>query len=105
MIVESEAASAAARRVAVRIANDRIRASAERLRFEEDQRVPFVCECGNARCLDTVMLTVSAYAAVREGRRRFLLVSGHEDAAEERVVENRRGSGYLVVEWLAEPAA
>jgi hypothetical protein len=49
----------AERSVSVRAANDRICASAVRLRFEDDQRVPFVCECGDARCLGTVMLTLA----------------------------------------------
>ena len=97
LIVESEA-KAAARSASVRSANDRIRASAERLKFADDQRVPFVCECGNAHCLATVMLTLAAYAGVREDGRRFLLLAGHEDVAQERVVEDGRARGYVVVE-------
>lgn len=98
--MESETADAVARSASVRSANDRIRASAERLRFEDDQRVPFVCECGNADCLSTVMLTLATYAAVREDRFRFLLLAGHEKPADERVVEDGRVLGYVVVERL-----
>jgi hypothetical protein len=95
--MESEAA-VIARSGAVRSANDRIRGSAERLRFENDQRVPFVCECGNADCLATVMVTLTAYASVREDARRFLLLAGHENVAAERVVDDGHALGYVVVE-------
>jgi hypothetical protein len=101
--VGSEAASAAAQGATVRIANDRIRAAAERLRFEDDQRVPFLCECSDARCLAAVMVTLAAYAALREDRRHFLLVAGHENLAEERVLDDRCASGYIVVERVEEP--
>jgi hypothetical protein len=90
---------------AVRAANDRIRASAIRLKFEDDQRVPFVCECGDARCLATVMLTLAVFARLREGRCRFVLVPGHENVAEEQVTEDRRELGYVVVERLASSRA
>jgi hypothetical protein len=93
----------AERSAAVRAANDRICASAVRLKFEDDQRVPFVCECANARCLGTVMLTLAAYARLHQERRRFVLLPGHENAAEERVTEDRRDLGYVVVERLADP--
>jgi hypothetical protein len=74
-----------------------------RLRFEDDQRVPFVCECGNVRCLGTVMLTLAVFAHLREERLWFVLVPGHENPAEERVTEERRDLGYVVVERLARP--
>lgn len=96
--MESGTASAAARSASARTANERIRASAERLKFQDDQRVPFLCECGDTRCSGTVMLSLAAYALVREDRRRFLLLSGHEDAVEERVVDDRCALGYVVVE-------
>jgi len=49
-----------------------------------------------------VMVTLPAYGAVREGRSRFVLLLGHENAAEERVVDGG-GRGYVVVEKLAHP--
>jgi hypothetical protein len=95
-------ATTAARSASVRDANDRICASAVRLRFADDQRVPFACECGDTGCLATVMLTLAAYGAVREDRCRFLLLLGHENAAEERVIVDEGGRGYVVVEKLAD---
>jgi hypothetical protein len=71
------------------------------LKFADDQRVPFFCECGDARCLGMVMVTLAAYGAVREDRCRCLLLLGHENAAVERVVVGGRGRGYVVTEKLA----
>ncbi len=48
------------------------------------------------------MLTLAAYGAVREDRCRFLLLLGHENAAEERVIVDEGGRGYVVVEKLAD---
>jgi hypothetical protein len=90
-------AAIAERRAAARVANDRICASAVRLKFEDDQRVPFVCECGDARCLGTVMLRLAVFARLREEGCRFVLVPGHENAAEEQVTEDGRDLGYVVV--------
>ena len=90
----------AERSAAVRAANDRICASAARLKFEDDQRVPFVCECGDVRCLGTVMMTLPVFAHLREERCLFVLASGHENPAEEQVTESRRDLGYVVVERL-----
>jgi hypothetical protein len=86
-----------------RAANDRVCASAVRLKFEDDQRVPFVCECGDARCLGTVMLTLAVYAGLRQEPRRLVLLPGHENAVGERVTEDRRDLGYIVIERLANP--
>jgi len=94
-------AAIAERSTAVRAANDRVCASAVRLKFEDDQRVPFVCECGDARCVGTLMLTLALFARLREERCRFVLVPGHETAAEEQVTEDGRDLGYVVVERLA----
>jgi hypothetical protein len=99
--MESEATTAA-RSASVRDANDRLCASAVRLKFADDQRVPFACECGDIGCLGMVMLTIAAYGAIREERCRFLLLLGHEHAAEERVVVDEGGRGYVVIEKSAD---
>jgi hypothetical protein len=95
----------AERSASVHAANDRICASAVRLKFEDDQRVPFVCECGDARCLGTVMLTVAVYARLHQEHRQLVLVPGHENAAEEWVIEDRRDLGYVGVERRADAAS
>ena len=95
-------ATTAARSASARDANDRLCASAVRLKFADDQRIPFGCECGDAGCLGMVMLTIAAYGAIRGDRCRFLLLVGHEHAAEERVVINESGRGYVVIEKSAD---
>jgi hypothetical protein len=70
---------------------------------EEDQRVPFRCECARADCAEPVRLTPAAYERVRANSRRFVVVAGHEVARAEFVVE--RCPDYLVVEKVGEAAA
>jgi|GEM_PF-4807737 len=48
-----------------------------------------------------VMVTLTAYGAIRGNRRRFVLLLGHENAPEERVVDGG-ARGYIVVEMLAD---
>jgi hypothetical protein len=48
--------------------------------------VPFLCECGDERCLERVALTVSEYEAVRSHPARFFVVPGHEDLTAGEVV-------------------
>jgi hypothetical protein len=49
------------------------------------------------------MLRLAVFARLREEDCRFVLVPGHETAAEEQVTEDRRDLGYVVVERLADP--
>jgi hypothetical protein len=70
---------------------------------EEDQRVPFRCECAQLECAETVALTPVEYERVRGDPRRFVVRAGHETPTAERVVE--RHPGYLVVEKVGEAAA
>ena len=81
-----------------RDANERIERAAQSHRFEANQGVPFLCECADPGCSETVMLSLADYEAVRAHADRFFLVAGHEAAAEtqERIVEG--GDGYAVVE-------
>jgi hypothetical protein len=63
---------------------------------------PFLCECGDHRCTQTIRLNLEEYEEVREQRGRFVIVPGHEILEVERVVE--AGERYDVVESRAEPA-
>jgi hypothetical protein len=98
------AAAIAERSAFSRAENDRVGASAVRLKFEDDQRVPFVCECGDARCLGTVMLTLAMHARLRQESGRLVVLPGHENAAGERVTEGRPDLGYVVVQRPVDPA-
>ena len=57
---------------------------------------PFLCECGNAHCTQTIRLELEEYEDVREQPGRFIVVPGHEILEVERVVET--GERYEVVE-------
>ena len=56
----------------------------------------FLCECGDAGCVERMVAPIRAYRDIRENRHRFLLLPGHENRAVERVVE--RQPAYFVVE-------
>ena len=64
-----------------------------------DDRVSFVCECGNRRCTKRIELTLDDYQAVRTDSRRFLVARGHEDAVLEAVVGEY--DAFAIVETLA----
>ncbi len=70
---------------------------------DEDQRVPFRCECGVLDCAEAIRLTPAEYEHVRADPRRFVVVPGHEIPRAEVVVE--RHSGYLLVEKVGEAGA
>jgi len=58
---------------------------------------PYLCECGNADCLEPVPLTHTEYEVVRSHPARFFVAPGHEDlSAGEVVVENL--DRYTIVE-------
>ena len=67
-----------------------------------EERIGFVCECGNLDCLARLELTRAVYEEVRSDPRRFVVVPGHEDMEIARVVAAEEG--YLVVEKIDEAA-
>ena len=102
--METEA-EARARKLALnqstfRAANERIERAAQSHHFLANQRVPFICECADPSCRETVMLSLADYEAVRAHANRFFLAAGHEDAEEsqERILEAEQG--YAVVEKI-----
>jgi hypothetical protein len=66
----------------------------------DGQRIPFICECADEDCVDSVHATLGEYVAVRDTDSRFLIVPGHQTIDGEHVVEER--DNYNVVE---KPAA
>ena len=78
---------------AFRAANERLR-----IAFEDagSELLPFLCECGDARCTEVVLVGPDVYARVREEPAWFLLRPGHEQLETEDVVES--GDGYELVE-------
>jgi len=65
-----------------------------------DDAVEFLCECADPDCTAALSIPVTAYEAVRDHPRRFVIVPGHERGRIERVVEEH--ADYLVVEKLGE---
>ena len=73
----------------VRIAENEVmfRAANERIESEAHSAdmfftpVPFLCECPDVSCTETVRLTLEEYEEIREGPVRFLCVPGHEALA------------------------
>jgi hypothetical protein len=66
----------AANEVTFRSANETVRDAAERAQVSN--RVTFICECGNAGCLDLVELSLDEYERVRADPQQFFVVPGHE---------------------------
>lgn len=94
---EARARKIALNQSTFRGANERIERAAESHHFDANQRVPFICECADPGCTETVMLSLVDYEAVRAHADRFFLIAGH-DAGEshERILEATQG--YAVVE-------
>ena len=68
------------------------------LELARPEPAPYLCECEDPGCTTVVLLTATEYEDVRSGSRRFIVASGHEDAAR---VLDRRG-GFTVVEKTGE---
>ena len=85
---------------AFRTANDHLRGAALSHHFTPDQRVPFVCECADPGCRETVMLSFGEYEHIRAHPAWFLLVAGHEEpeADHERIIGAEQG--YALVEKI-----
>jgi hypothetical protein len=62
-----------------REANEKIEATAYRV--ELPGRVPFICECFDAVCMEIIRLRLDEYEGVREHPRRFFTAPGHSAAA------------------------
>ena len=61
-----------------------------------DERLPFVCECGQLGCSEVLEMKVGDYEWVRRSGRRFVVMPGHVHEQVERVVED--AGAYVVVE-------
>lgn len=106
MPIRDERAYAASEQSRFRDANDRLRAIAvARYGFEPGDHVPFICECADHGCFESVMLSLEEYEHVRSNPSWFVLVAGHEDdeATDERILELERG--HVIVEKIGGPAA
>jgi hypothetical protein len=77
-----------------RTINERLRDDLRALP-DDDELVPFICECGHLECTETVLVAPAEYEAVRSDPLQFVVVPGHEIADVEDVIE--RNDRYAVV--------
>ncbi len=80
-----------------RVVNEKISELNETFEGVTDSDFEIVCECGDTACVQLIVIPMAEYARVRTEPRRFILVPGHEDATVEDVVEDDRGTAYLIV--------
>jgi hypothetical protein len=83
-----------------REANDGIEQSAIEHRFDDEQLVPFICECSEARCAEIVRMTLQEYAHIRSNPRWFAHAVGHEETVDGAVSTVERHSRYVLVEKI-----
>jgi hypothetical protein len=68
-----------------RRANERLLAAVED-RVDVTKQIPFLCECLDPSCRDTVDLSVEQFRNLKEHDGRFVMVTGHPALRGERVV-------------------
>jgi hypothetical protein len=67
--------------------------------FERDAHIPFLCDCGNTECTQTIELSRREYERVRAHASRFIVVLNHENPEAESVIE--QNSRFAIVETYA----
>ena len=83
---------------AFRAANEQLEAKADELGLGA-RPTPYLCECEDGRCTDLIALTRAEYEEVRASPKRFVIVSGHQEADARIVQEAPR---FTVVEKIGE---
>jgi len=66
--------------------------------FGANPLTAFICECGDADCLQTIELTKDEYESVRSTSNRFAVVPNHENPESEGVISECRR--FAVIEKL-----
>ena len=99
MTVDRTAERIARNEAIFRDANDDIR---RRAAAAEMERVPFICECADERCMTLVRLTPAEYERVRAGARWFVNAAGHEESEADHGHVVWAGDGYVVIEKTGE---
>jgi hypothetical protein len=92
VVISGEEKKRAENEATFREANERIRATELELHPPLD-RVPYLCECDDVGCRETIRLTATEYERVREDGATFAITRGHPSDGD--VLEEH--DGYLVV--------
>jgi anti-anti-sigma factor len=66
---------------------------------DDDELIPFVCECGNQDCIETLMITAAQFTEAHSAPNRFLVRPGHVHPDVERLVSE--SDAYGIVEKTA----
>jgi hypothetical protein len=80
-----------------RAGNERIQAVVG----DQLETAPYLCECGDAECVEQVSLANAEYEAVRSHPARFLVVPGHEGLTAGEVV-SKESPRFALVETRGE---
>jgi hypothetical protein len=97
-MVSRSVAQAAETESAFRDANEEIQAKADELGLGA-RPTPYLCECEDAGCTNVIALTRGEYEDVRAHGKRFVMVSGHQEADSRLVQEAPR---FTVIEKIGE---
>ena len=65
---------------------------------DDQESIPFVCECGDPDCVQAMMVTAAEFSSAHSAANRFMVLPGHVYEDVERVVATE--PGYQVVEKL-----
>jgi hypothetical protein len=65
---------------------------------DDEEQIPFLCECGDFTCVQALVVTAAEFVAAHDAANRFMVRPGHVFEDVERVV--RHHETYEVVEKL-----
>lgn len=65
---------------------------------DDEEQIPFVCECGDPDCIQALVVTAAEFTEAHSAANRFIVLPGHVYPDVERVVET--ADGYVVVAKL-----
>ena len=82
--------------------NERLEGLVDRLEFDKDEPIDFICECRRTTCTERISMSRAEYEAVRSDDTHFAVARGHAEPDIERVISTH--PGYEVVA-KAGPAA
>ena len=63
---------------------------------DDDEQIPFLCECGDLECVQALMLTAAEFTEAHSAPNRFIVLPGHTFPDVERIVASH--DRYEVVE-------
>ena len=65
---------------------------------DDDEKIPFVCECGDFECVQALVATAAEFSEAHSAPNRFIVLPGHVFPDVERIIASR--DGYEVVEKI-----